>query len=134
MELKHLHLHVRSRAKSTAFYSEWFGLTTQRSFDSLTFLTDGAGFELALMADAAPQPMPPWFHFGFRLQSAAAVVALSEQMQGAGVALAKGIYQDESLASFRCIDPDGYVIEVYWEATAAPVDEKPRAEQPSTVR
>jgi hypothetical protein len=32
------------------------------------------------------------------------------------------LYQDGSLVSFRCADPDGYAIEVYWEASGAPLD------------
>jgi len=38
-------------------------------------------------------------------------------MPKSGVAIRKPIYQDKSLVSCRCADPDGHVIEVYWEAT-----------------
>ena len=63
--------------------------------------------------------MPPWFHFGFRIASAPQVLALHERMEASGVAIRKPVYQDDSLVSYRCADPDGHVIEVYWEAEPA---------------
>lgn len=36
-----------------------------------------------------------------------------------GVAISKPLYQDDSLVSYRCADPDGYLIEVFWEAERA---------------
>ena len=115
MNLKHLHLHVRDRAQAEAFYSRWFGMAVARRLGSLTFLTDEDRFELALMDDAAPSPMPAWFHLGFRLGTAEETVALHGRMREHGVPIVKPIYQDETLVSCRCADPDGYAIEVYWE-------------------
>jgi catechol 2,3-dioxygenase-like lactoylglutathione lyase family enzyme len=115
MDLNHLHLHVRDRRRAADFYREWFGLTVEREFDGLTFLSDSAGFDLALMEDAHPEKLPAWFHFGFRIASAEEVVDLCRRMGAAGVPLAKALYRDATLASFRCQDPDGYPIEVYWE-------------------
>ena len=116
MELKHLHLHVRDRAVSAAFYGRWFDLFVGRRGEALTFLRDDTGFDLALMDDPAPAAMPPWFHLGFRLASASAVATLCEQMREASVPIVKPLYVDDTFASFRCADPDGYAIEVYWEA------------------
>jgi catechol 2,3-dioxygenase-like lactoylglutathione lyase family enzyme len=115
MNLEHLHLHVRDRAAAERFYLEWFGMRLNRRGERLTFLTDESGFDLALMDDASPQTMPPWFHFGFRPGTGAAVVALHDRMTKAGVPMVRRLYQDESMVSFRCRDPDGYAIEVYWE-------------------
>lgn len=122
VNLKHLHLHVRDRSAAEAFYCDWFGLTTARRGDRISFLSDGADFDLALMDDDAPDAMPSWFHFGFRLDSPLEVATLHGRMRDALVPIAKPLYEDESLASFRCADPDGYVIEVYWEAAKAPLD------------
>jgi hypothetical protein len=74
------------------------------------------------MEDATPTPMPAWFHFGFRLGSAGAVTGLHHQMARSGVRIAKALYEDQTLVSFRCADPDGYAIEIYWEAPGAPLD------------
>src|ERR1700688_390574 len=110
MNLKHLHLHVRNRPASEAFYATWFGMSVARRGKCLTFLTDQDGFDLALMDDDQPGPMPSWFHFGYRLPLAEAVVELHRRMGELGVAILKPLYQDESLVSFRCADPDGYAI------------------------
>lgn len=115
MSLQHLHLHVRDRTLAEQYYAAWFGMTVQRRGSEITFMNDEREFLLALMDDASPEPMPPWFHFGIRLPTADAVLALSRRMIAAGVGMRKPVYQDESLVSYRCADPDGYVIEVYWE-------------------
>jgi len=121
MNLEHLHIHVRDRNVAERFYVEWFGMRAMRRGECLTFLSDEGGFDLALMDDASPQPMPSWFHFGFRLASGSAVAGLHERMATAGVSMLRPLYQDDALVSFRCSDPDGYAIEVYWEAPQAPV-------------
>jgi len=113
--LSHLHLHVKDRPTAERFYEEWFGMTVVRRLEQLSFLEDRKDFLLALMDDAAPQPMPPWFHFGFRQDAAADVSALHNRLRGAGIEILKPLYQDDDYASFRCADSDGYAIEVFWE-------------------
>jgi catechol-2,3-dioxygenase len=115
MSLQHLHLHVRDRAIAERWYASWFDLRVLRRGSEITFMRDERDFLLALAADAAPGAMPPWFRFGFRLGSPQAVVDLHDRMAGSGVAIRKPNHQDDDLVSFRCGDPDGYVIEVYWE-------------------
>ena len=116
MPLTHLHLHVRDRTRAEDFYSAWFAMGLERRGDEITFMTDEGGFLLALMEDSAPAPLPAWFHFGFRLPSLSGVLDLHERMLGSSVPIGRGLFQDESFASFRCVDPDGYLIEVYWDA------------------
>ena len=122
MNLNHLHLHVKDRPAAEKFYSDWFKLAVSRRGQCLTFLTDGKNFDLALMDDEAPQPLPAWFHFGFHLERAGAVVALHDEMVRVGVTLLRPLYQDETLVSFRCADPDRYGIEIYWEAPGVELD------------
>jgi catechol-2,3-dioxygenase len=119
MKLAHLHVHTRDRALAEQFYSEWFGMQVDRRGGPLTFMSDGAGFELALMDDDAPDRMPGWFHFGFKVASADEVVELYQRMLDASMPIAKRLFQDEELAAFRCADPDGYHIEVYWQSPGA---------------
>jgi catechol 2,3-dioxygenase-like lactoylglutathione lyase family enzyme len=116
MDISHLHLHVRDRARSEAFYRRWFGLATTRSGEEITFMSGDRNFLLALMHDAAASPAPPWFHFGVRVESANAVRAMLAAMQEAGVPIVKPLYENDTFASFRCADPDAHAIEVYWEA------------------
>lgn len=40
---------------------------------------------------------------------------LYQRMQAASLSIAKPLYEDETLASFRCRDADDYVIEIYWD-------------------
>ena len=116
MRLNHLHLHVRDRRAAETFYARWLGMKVVRQGESLAFLSDEQGFDLALMDDSDPGRMPTWFHFGYRLDSARDVVALHERMNAAAVVILKPVYEDSELVSFRCADPDGYAIEIYWEA------------------
>lgn len=117
MDLKHLHLHTRDRRAAERFYLDWLGLTVARREEGLSFLTDTQGFDLALMDDPAPQPLPAWFHFGSKLASADEVQALYERMRRAGLPMRKPLYRDDTLALFRVEDPDGHSIEIYWEGT-----------------
>ncbi|MBV8601850.1 MAG: VOC family protein [Candidatus Eremiobacteraeota bacterium] len=122
MNIKHLHLHVKNRSESEQFYEAWLGLRIARRGKVITFMTDDSGFDLALMDDPAPGSMPQWFHFGTRVESSDAVSTLHQEMRQAAVPIAKPLFQDETMSSFRCVDPDGYAIEVYWEAESAPLD------------
>jgi catechol-2,3-dioxygenase len=119
MDISHLHLHVRDRPRATDFYRHWFGLEVRREDDDITFMSGGRDFLLALMHDDDPAPPPAWFHFGIRLPSAAALHDLLDRMQAAKVPIAKPLYEDATFASFRCRDPDGYAIELYWDGNAA---------------
>jgi len=122
MDIGHLHLHVRDLPRAIAFYEHWFGLALRREDDGIAFLGGSRSFLLALVADEDPAAPPPWFHFGIPLTSATAVRDFLVRMGAAGVPIAKPLYEDSGFASFRCLDPDGYAIELYWDASmpAAP--------------
>jgi catechol-2,3-dioxygenase len=122
MNIQHLHLHVRDRRVAESFYEEWLGLTVARRGERLTFMTDGGGFDLALMQDDEAAPLPAWFHFGCKLPSAMDVQALHAAMTERGLPMVQPLCCDETMASFRVRDPDGYSIEIYWEEPGAPLD------------
>jgi catechol 2,3-dioxygenase-like lactoylglutathione lyase family enzyme len=115
VNLNHLHLKVRSVDRARAFYARYFGLADHVWHGDMVFMRDGAGMDLALAPAEAPEPMPAWFHFGFRLENRQAVVALHEEMSAAGAAITDSLADDGDLVFFRVADPDGYAIEVYWE-------------------
>jgi len=117
VDLTHLHLHVRDRGVSAAFYRRWFGLQIEKAGQEITFMRGDRSFLLALMEDSAPAPMPPWFHFGISIGSPQGVRDTLAAMEAAAVPIVKPLYADDTLVSFRCADPDDYRIEVYWEAT-----------------
>ena len=116
MDIGHLHLHVRDLHRASTFYQRWFGLAVVGEDEDIAFLGGSRSFLLALMKDDDPAPPPPWFHFGIPLTSAAAVRDLLARMEAAAVPIAKALYEDPTFASFRCRDPDGYAIELYWDA------------------
>jgi catechol 2,3-dioxygenase-like lactoylglutathione lyase family enzyme len=119
MNLNHLHLQVRSTARATAFYARHFGLREFMRHGEVVFLRDTAGMDLALAPADGPAAMPPWFHFGFRQDSVAEVEALHAALVADGAPIVEPLEHDAESASFRCRDPDGYLIEVYWEVQPA---------------
>lgn len=116
MRLNHLHLHVSDQARSQRFYEEQFGFREDRRFDDVVFLRDEAGFDLALVPEVEPAPPPAWFHFGFRLPGRADVEACYRRLTAlSAVTIYEDLTDEGDFVWFRCADPDGYVIEVYWE-------------------
>ena len=111
MNLNHLHLHVRNLTKSRRFYETYFGFREHARHGRILFLRNRRGFSLALAPAAKVERFPAWFHYGFRLPSASAVRRLHGRLGRAA-----GPLGDEAgYVWFRCTDPDGYAIEVYWE-------------------
>lgn len=120
MNLNHLHLKVREVARAKAFYERFFGLTEFAWHGDMVFMRDGAGMDLALAPAAQPDPMPDWFHFGFRLPSREAVAELHATMADNRVTMTEPLTDEGDLVFFRVADPDGYAIEVYWEVQPDP--------------
>ena len=114
MDLNHLHLHVRNVDHSKRFYESYFGFRERVRHGNILFLRNTSGFDLALVPDRTPLSFPEWFHFGFRLGSARAVRMLHGHMSSKGGQV-QDIEEYPGYMTFRCADPDGYGIEVYWE-------------------
>jgi catechol 2,3-dioxygenase-like lactoylglutathione lyase family enzyme len=76
IRLTHLGLPVRDLDRARAFYETWLGFAArppQQYPDGTVFVRNAEGFDLALhpLPDGEqPYPMPPFFHFGFRLPTA----------------------------------------------------------------
>jgi catechol 2,3-dioxygenase-like lactoylglutathione lyase family enzyme len=108
---------VRDYERSLRFYATYFGFdpgTAQEYPDGTVIVRDADGFDLALHPARETPPSPSFLHFGFTMGDAAAVHALRDRMEGDGVPVTER--DDEpDLVSFKCLDPDGWRVEVYWE-------------------
>jgi catechol 2,3-dioxygenase-like lactoylglutathione lyase family enzyme len=117
MRLGHLGLAVRDQQRSRRFYERYFGFDAgpaQVYEDGVLFLRDGHGFDLALADSRTVPAMPGFFHFGFRVGAPDAVRLLRARLATGGVEILEHS-AEPAYESFKCRDPDGYVVEVYWE-------------------
>jgi len=117
MRVCHLGLPVADQDRSLRFYLAHFGFdsdSARRFPDGTVIVRDAEGFDLALHPVSEVGPAPEFLHFGFRLGSAGEVRALRARVAGAGVPVIEDC-DEPGLVSFKCTDPDGHRIEVYWE-------------------
>lgn len=117
MRLNHLHLLVTDLDKSQYFYTKTLGFRFKVSYGpELIFLQNNDGFDLALTLVSNRPEMPPGVHFGFRVDNHEQL----EENHKTGSSHYPQLFNEElrhhgSWGSFGCEDPDGYVIEFYWD-------------------
>jgi catechol 2,3-dioxygenase-like lactoylglutathione lyase family enzyme len=113
----HLNLTVTDIERSVTFYQQWlgFGPEDRRFDDGTTFVRDSEGTDLALHAGEVSTTLHGQvFHFGFRRDTATEVRDLWEELIAGGVEVI-AFDEEPDVVSVKLMDPDGYVIEVYWE-------------------
>jgi catechol 2,3-dioxygenase-like lactoylglutathione lyase family enzyme len=117
MHLNHLGLPVRGLRRSQQFYSAYFGFdpaTAQEYEDGTVIIRNADGFDLALHPVRQVEPSPAFLHAGFKAAQPADVRALMERMDADGVTIVER-NDEAAYVAFKCLDPDGHRIEVYWE-------------------
>jgi len=117
VDVRHLGLPVRDHERSVRFYATYFAFdpaTAQRYPDGTLIVRNADGFDLALHQTAEAAPSSTFFHFGFAMPDADAVRALGTRLERDGVPIVER-YDEPEHTSFKCLDPDGWRIEVYWE-------------------
>ncbi len=119
MNLNHIHLRVTSVPRAAAFYQRYFGMRELVWHGDMVFMRDHAGMDLALAPAETLEPFPSWFHIGFRLDSAADVRTLFDTVASDGIPIKESFRVEGPLFYFRCLDPDGHQIEVYFEPDPA---------------
>jgi catechol 2,3-dioxygenase-like lactoylglutathione lyase family enzyme len=121
MSLVHLNLLVADVDRSIAFYRRWFGFDSEprRYPDGTVFVNNVDGFDLALHPGTPSSPAAPGVHFGFRAVEPDAVRALRAGLRSGGVEVTES-YDTEQFVNVKCLDPDGYEIETYWEPQGDP--------------
>ncbi len=112
--LNHLNIVVADVKRSVDFYSRLFGCK-ERLWEGDDFvILDCGGSDLAL-ARGRPA-FAPGFHFGFRAETKAEAEQWHRQLTAQGAKIMEPWLEQESYASFSVEDPDGYRVQVYWEA------------------
>jgi catechol-2,3-dioxygenase len=118
--LNHIHLKVRDFDRSQRFYEKYFGwqprVQIPSSVRGMRMLVDKAGFMLILERNDDPKEMPSWFHLGFQMLSKEAVRTLARYFEQEDVKVLDPLLEEETYSSFTIEDPDGYHLEIFWEA------------------
>jgi catechol 2,3-dioxygenase-like lactoylglutathione lyase family enzyme len=118
MHFNHLGLPVRDERRSQQFYSAYFGFdpaTAQRYPDGTVIIRNADGFDLALHPVEHIEPPPAFLHAGFRAAGPADVRTLMDRMEADGIRIVERDDDEAAYTAFKCLDPDGHRIEVYWE-------------------
>jgi len=101
--------------KAAEFYKRYFGMRELVWHGDMVFLRDDAGMDLALAPADRRESMPDWFHIGFRLGSGDEVRALHDRMAKDGVTMRQALAEHGTYVTFKCADPDDYMLEIYYE-------------------
>jgi catechol 2,3-dioxygenase-like lactoylglutathione lyase family enzyme len=114
----HLALAVTDQERSRRFYETYLGFDAEpprRYDDGVLMLYDAAGFALALGPVEQEIELPPFLHFGKGLETPEAVRAFAARLVADGVPIVEQ-WEEPDYVSVKFRDPDGYVVEVSWEA------------------
>jgi catechol 2,3-dioxygenase-like lactoylglutathione lyase family enzyme len=120
MRLQHLALPVADQSRSRAFYERYFGFgagPARRYPDGVLILHDADEFALALGPGGRAPELPDFLHFGFETADADEARQMLARLEADGVEIVER-EDGPTYVGFKCLDPDGYTVEVSWE----PVD------------
>ena len=115
--MDHLAIPVADQARSRRFYETYFGFDARPAKvydDGVLMLYNAAGFALALGVSSEPVERPAWMHFGVGVPNREAVLAVRDRLVDDGVELVEE-FDEPAYVSVKCRDPDGYIVEAFWE-------------------
>jgi catechol 2,3-dioxygenase-like lactoylglutathione lyase family enzyme len=114
--IDHVALACRNPKRSLDFYRDVLGVEGRVREEPYGFVvTTSRGVTFTLFVGEPPSAMGD-FHIGVGLPDAAAVHAARERFRSLG--LVEQEWSDEpGYTSVKVLDPDGYVVEVWWEDT-----------------
>ena len=114
--MNHLALAVRDEERSRRFYATYLGfdVRAERMDDGVLMLWNADGFQLALGPWDEHARLPAFFHFGIRLTDADTVRELAAHLAADGAPQLE-VNDEPAYVSRKLADPDGYVVELFWE-------------------
>lgn len=115
--MNHLNLRVKDAGACRDFYQEHFGFRPAFEADGGYFVRNEDGFLLALVPAENHVALPDGVHVGFGADSPDDVARLHATLSAAGVQVGgvEDFRPGEQYVTFRCWDPDGTEIEVFWD-------------------
>lgn len=119
MRLRHLNLRVRDADACRDFYVRHFGFEPAFEAEGGHFLRDADGFLLAVVPAQEHVALPDGFHIGFTTAEPDDVFTVRGRLAASGVPAGEveDLRPDEDYVTFRCWDPDGTELEVFWDGT-----------------
>jgi len=120
-DVKHLHLASHDHDTSRRFYENYFEFRFDSTFPRgdqppATIIRSPTGFQIYLEG-ASDVGLPPWFHFGFFVESAEACRELYERMRRDGVTIVHPLVS-EPFTNYFFADPDKHLVQVYFDPVA----------------
>jgi len=126
-DIAHLALGVRDPARSLAFYRDVVGLEgAVREADVGFVLTTPKGIMFSLIRGDPPERLGE-VHFGVALADEEAVGSRRAELAALGIPEVDW-WVEPGFVSLKVADPDGYVVEFFWERAGAPVQPETDAE------
>ena len=119
-DIAHLALGVRDPARSLAFYRDVVGLEgAVREADFGFVVTTLRGFTFSLIQGDPPGHLGE-VHFGVALPEEEAVGARRAELAAMGIPEVDW-WVEPGFVSLKVADPDGYVVEFFWEGAGEPM-------------
>ena len=117
MDINHIQLNTMNVEAAARFYDRFFDFKTQKKHGDGLFLWNSQGFMMAINPLPENPVFPSWFHIGFRFNTIEEVKSLYSKLVDADCPMNAELQEFDDFAFFRCVDPTGYVVEVFWEPT-----------------
>ena len=119
-DIAHLALGVRDPARSLAFYRDVVGLEgAVREADFGFVVTSPTGFTFSLIRGDPPEHLGE-VHFGVALPDDGAVETRRGELAAMGIPEVDW-WVEPGFVSLKVADPDGYVVEFFWEQAGEPM-------------
>jgi catechol 2,3-dioxygenase-like lactoylglutathione lyase family enzyme len=115
MDLNHIQLNTTDVSAAAKFYERYFGFSKQTKHGDGLFLWNQQEFMMAINPLPENPVFPDWFHIGFRFDSVAEVKSMYSRMKEEKSPIKVELNEHDDFVFFRCIDPTGYIVEVFWE-------------------